>query len=465
MHRLSCPLFQASLVRPEASALLIADETVTYRQLDARAWGAAQRLAKAGVGPGDVVGLRAPSDAAAIAVFAGILRAEALACPVDPRFPDTYAAALFESVAAAHSVSPEGPLSPATLADWPPYPVPHELRVEPHQPAAVVFTSGSTGKPKGVVHSFGNHVHSARRANRNMPLAPGDAWLLSLGIHHVAGIGILFRCWEAGAAVAIPDEPLADAIYGTRITHISLVPAQLAKLMEETRHVQRLARMKGILLGGAPAPALLLRRAHKAGIPIHTSYGLTETAAQVTATPPGATLEQLMTSGKPLGPGVVRVSDAGEIEVGGPTLFLGYRDGQALARPLTEDGWFRTGDLGRLDGEGYLYVSGRLDNMFLAGGECVQPEEVEAALCALSGVAEAVVVPVPHAEFGATPAAFVRMTDGGSPDGETLRAALLEMLPKFKVPRIWFPWPRDLPHGMKVNRTMLKARAARQDME
>lgn len=459
MHRLPCPLFQRSLSHPESPAVLSAEGAVSYRQVDAWAWCAAQRLAESGVQAGNVVVPRIPADAAAIATFAGILRAGALACPVDPGFPESYATGLLREIAGVRMLEAEGPLSPASLTGWPPHPVPHELRVEPHQPATVVFTSGSTGRPKGVVHSFGNHVHSARRANRNMPLGPGDAWLLSLGIHHVAGIGILFRCWEAGAAVAIPSEPLAEAIYGTRVTHLSLVPAQLARLMAETRHIRRLARMKGILVGGAPAPAALLKRAHKAGLRIHTSYGLTETAAQITATRPGATLRELMTSGKPLGPSVVRINEAGEIEVGGPTLFLGYCDGGGLARPLTEDGWFRTGDLGWLNDEGYLHVSGRADNMFLAGGECVQPEEVETAICALPGVAEAVVVPAPHAEFGATPAAFVRMADGSSPNGETLRAALLETLPKFKAPRLWFDWPGDLAPGMKPNRALLRARA------
>ena len=122
------------------------------------------------------------------------------------------------------------------------------------------------------------------------------------------------------------------------------------------------------------------------GLPIHTSYGLTEMASQVTTTPPGASPGELRTAGRVLPGREVSISGGGEILVRGETLFAGYVDGEKVDRPLDADGWFHTGDLGDLDEDGYLRVLGRSDNLFISGGENIQPEEIEEALCSLEGV-------------------------------------------------------------------------------
>jgi O-succinylbenzoic acid--CoA ligase len=144
----------------------------------------------------------------------------------------------------------------------------------------------------------------------------------------------------------------------------------------------------------------------------NTTYGLTEMASQVTTTSPAATLQELYTAGRVLPHREVSISESGRILVQGETLFAGYVGGEGVDRPLDAGGWFHTGDLGELDEAGYLSVRGRVDNMFVSGGENVQPEEVEEALCRLEGVEEAVVVPVEDEEFGARPVAFVRVAGG-----------------------------------------------------
>jgi O-succinylbenzoic acid--CoA ligase len=410
------------------------------------------------------VGFRVPVYVDACATLLGLLRMGNIVCILDPKAPEAYAQDRCMEVGTCMDILPDDMTGPERLTRDPGL---HMLTSDPPywysiaDPAIIVFTSGSTGRPKAAVLSMGNMMAAAQLANLNMPLVPGDGWLLSLGIHHVAGLGILFRCWTAGAAVVLPppDASLAEAVMDPRVTHLSLVPTQLHRLMENPAHTRRLAAMKGILLGGAPSPEALIRRAHAAGLPIHTGYGMTETCAQICATPPGASLDKLLTSGWPLGEDAVRISPEGEIEVGGPTRFLGYWDEGRLVQPFTKDSWFRTGDLGHLNARNCLTVTGRRDNMFIAGGENIQPEEVEAVLCALPDVAEAVVVPVPHDAFGATPAAFVRMDDGSAPDGDALRAALLEKLPKFKVPRHWFPWPETAQQGLKIRRKSFIERA------
>ena len=220
-----------------------------------------------------------------------------------------------------------------------------------------------------------------------------------------------------------------------------------------------LAGMKAILLGGSAIPPGLVADAHARGLPISTSYGLSEMASTVTATPPGASLDALGTSGVVLPHREVKLADDGEILVRGATLFAGYAEGEAVERP-DADGWFPTGDLGawaEVDGAQMLRIVGRKDNLFISGGENVQPEEVEAALGRLAGVRQAVVVPVTDAEFGQRPVAFV---DADAWEPEAWRVALGATLARFKIPTAFHPWPDDAQAGMKVSRAALRERAA-----
>jgi O-succinylbenzoic acid--CoA ligase len=219
--------------------------------------------------------------------------------------------------------------------------------------------------------------------------------------------------------------------------------------------------LKAILLGGGPIPVPLLDEATARGLPIHTSYGLTEMASQVTATPPGASRDELRTSGHPLPHREISIREDGEIRVRGETLFTGYVEGEAVDRAQDAEGWFHTGDLGGLGADGYLRVWGRRDNLFISGGENVQPEEIEEALCLLEGIEEAVVVPVPDAEFGNRPVAFVRTAGGELGD---LARALEPTLPRFKIPVAFHEWPGG-GGGMKVNRRSLRERALRSGSE
>jgi o-succinylbenzoate---CoA ligase len=220
-------------------------------------------------------------------------------------------------------------------------------------------------------------------------------------------------------------------------------------------------RLKAILLGGGPVPVSLVDEAVSRAFPVHTSYGLTEMASQVTTTPPGASHEELRTSGRPLPHREVGISGDGEILVRGETFFAGYVEGDAVDRPLDADGWFHTGDLGGLSENGCLRVLGRKDNLFVSGGENIQPEEIEEALSSLEGVEVAVVVPILDPEFGARPVAFVRMADG-TVKGETLAHALEKVLPRFKIPVAFHGWPEEAGlGGMKVDRAFFHERASR----
>jgi O-succinylbenzoate-CoA ligase len=311
------------------------------------------------------------------------------------------------------------------------------------QPATIIFTSGSSGVPKAALHTLGNHIHNARASNRNIPIGPGDRWLLSLPLFHVAGLGVLFRCLlgEGTVAVPDPDEDLLTALRRYEVTHVSLVATQLQRLLAEEGGPETLKGLKAILLGGSAVPATLVRQAHDLGLKIATTYGLTETASQMTTTRPGDTLEALLTSGRPLTPGTIRTATDGAIQVRGETLFAGYVEGDRLDRPVSTEGWFDTGDLGAFDDEGCLHVQGRKDNLFISGGENIQPEEVEEALCRLPGVAQAIVVPVEDAEFGHRPVAFLRFESEEGMAGADVNAELAEILSAYKIPVAYHPWP------------------------
>src|SRR3712207_5385845 len=473
--RVPCPLRAAAEDSPDAPAIVGADGTlITYCELDRRVTAVAINLDGLGLGDGARVGLYLPKDERYIVLLLALIRAGCVACPLSTHTPRLGVATLLQRAACRALISekdlPEAAdagvpkLHPKALLesigsvdDRPRSSDPLHLLLDRH--ATVVFTSGSTGAPKGTLHTFGNHYFSARGSNANIALGPQDRWLHSLPLYHVGGLSILFRCLLAGASVALPEPvaPLGEAIALSRATHASLVSTQLLRLLREEGLDP--SGLKAILLGGGPTPGYLLEEALARKLPIHTSYGLTEMASQVTATPPAASRETLRTSGRPLPQRELSISGDGEILVRGETLFAGYVEGEAIELPIDADGWFHTKDLGDLDAGGYLRVRGRKDNLFISGGENVQPEEIEEALCFLEGVEEAVVVPIPDPEFGFRPAAFVRTT-GGVVESRDLARALEPVLARFKIPVAFYGWPEEI-EGMKVDRAALTECARR----
>ena len=459
-----CPLRSAALAAPKAAALVGARGITSYGELDRMVSAAALRFG--GLDPGSRVALYLPKDERYVALVLALIRAGHVACPVSDHLPPRGAAQLLGKAACSALISEDEQLLQKAGADLYELKPENLLEVARHRTeptdiplersATIIFTSGSTGVPKAALHTFGNHYYNALGSNANITLRPGDRWLHTLPLYHVGGLSILFRCLLAKATVALPEpgDPLGEAIAGPAATHVSLVSTQLSRLLREDAD---LGGLEAVLMGGGPVPPSLVDEALARGLPLHTSYGLTEMASQVTTTPPDASIEELRTAGRVLPNREVSISERGEIMVRGETLFAGYVEGEELDRPLNQEGWFHTGDLGELGEDGYLRVGGRIDNLFISGGENIQPEEIEEALCRLEGVDEAVVVPVPDEEFGARPVAFVR-TDGGVRD---LSGELESDLPRFKIPIAYHLWTEEARRGMKVDRAALGKRALR----
>jgi o-succinylbenzoate---CoA ligase len=458
-------LRSVALAAPKTAALVGARGIISYEELDRMVSAAAFRLG--GLDPGSRVALYLSKDERYVALVLALIRAGHVACLVSDRLPPRGVEWLLERAACSALISEDEELLQTAGADLR-RPGPDALLREDEQraeaadipqerPATIIFTSGSTGAPKAALHTFGNHYHSALGSNANIALRPGDRWLHALPLYHVGGLSILFRCMLAGATVALPQPgtSLGESIAGLGATHVSLVSTQLSWLLRECAD---LGGLEAVLMGGGPLPPSLVDEALARRLPLHTSYGLTEMASQVTTTRPDASLEELRTAGRVLPNREVSISESGEILVRGETLFAGYVEGEESDRPLDAEGWFHTRDLGEIDENGYLRVGGRMDNLFISGGENVQPEEIEEALCRLEGVDEAVVVPVPDEEFGARPVAFVRAA-GREP--EELAQELEQLLPRFKIPIYFHPWPERARGGMKVDRASLSELARR----
>jgi len=446
-----------------APALRWRGHIVTYREYAHLAARSAAALAAAGVTANHRVALPAELDPPnwAGALF-GVLSTGALAVLLPSRAAPRERERLLERTGAVEWCARPASLPAATGAP---------LRIAIHRPATVVFTSGSSGEAKAVVHSTANHLYNAAGSATNIPLGPDDAWLVALPLSHVAGLSILFRTLSAGACALLADsgafrdadDPASLLLPGA--THVSLVETQLRRLLQVPGWQALTRRVRAALIGGSALSAPLLRRARDGGLPVCASYGCTEMGSQIATTRPGDPSETFAGAAPVLPHRDVSISTDGEILLGGRTLCLGYLERERVRPAAGADGWFASGDLGRLDGE-RLSVTGRRDARFISGGENIQPEEVEQALLEHPAVLAAVCVAVPDTEFGTRPAAFLSVASGPLPPRD-IEAHLAPRLTRFKHPVRYFPLPAQ-PGGagnaragaIKHSRRTLAARAA-----
>jgi O-succinylbenzoic acid--CoA ligase len=321
-----------------------------------------------------------------------------------------------------------------------------ERAVDSEQAFAFMPTSGTSGKPKLVVLSRRAVLASAAASERNLGREEQERWLLCLPLSHVGGLSIIVRMLAARRTVVLLEpaaagllertEELRRQISEQRVTLISLVPTVLERLLQEG--FEPPATLRAVLVGGAGCSAALAQRAWRAGVPLLTSYGLTETSSQVVARryeerqAPLTLQRGCVSSGHPL-EGVELKIIGERIAIRTAALLSGYLS--ASASPL-ENGWFLTNDRGVLGPRGELYVLGRSDLIIVTGGENVDAEEIEQVLRTLPEVLDACVCGVPCAEFGqrvvaivVTPASVAPLPLG------LLRARLALHLAPFKLPR------------------------------
>lgn len=456
------------MIPEKESPAIISDEgRISYKEYRRKVLSLAKRLELMGIKEGDRVGIISENSPEFIILILSLIHLGAVSVPINVRWTknEMYSAIKevdcrflilskrYRSVripevkiyVLEELISEESPLK--------------EYEVSYKRDATVIFTSGTSGRPKGVLHTLENHYYSAVGSNMNIRFSEGDVWAAVLPFYHIGGLSIIFRAIFGGGAVAVSkSKDIADLIDRLNITHISFVPTQLYRLLKDKRGIASLKRLKAILIGGSSVNESLIRRSYEIGLRIYTTYGLTEMASQVTTTRPNDSLDHLLTSGRLLPYRELKIAEDGEILVKGKTLFKGYLKGKRLERNLTDDGWFRTKDLGSLDKDGYLRVYGRKDNMFISGGENIQPEEIERVLNQYDGIIESVVVPVEDKEWGQRPVAFVDSEK--KIDEKRLKKWLENYLSKYKIPDRIFPVPKEM-RGMKLSRERFKELARR----
>jgi O-succinylbenzoic acid--CoA ligase len=435
-------LERAAASAPELAAVETPHGSLSYAQLFERARGGAAELAERGVVPCARVAIALPPGLAFAQALHACLLLGAVAVPVDLRL----SASEREHVIAGVELVLEEPLGDGSAcagarddgcADAGSFVGGHDLAAT----AVVIHTSGTTSAPRPVELTYGNFLWSALGSAVALGLDSRERWLCALPLSHVGGLSILMRSAIYATTAVVHErfetDRVLDALRGQNITLVSLVATTLARLLDAG--LERPPSLRCALTGGGPVPPALLDRAASAGVPVSQTYGLTEACSQVTTTPLAAIDDgaggwadtphsggQAGWAGTPIFCTRLSVNEDGEITVAGPTVAPGS---------LGEDGRLHTGDLGALDENGRLRVTGRASETIVSGGENIAPSEIEAVLEAHPGVLEAAAVGRPDPQWGEAVTAIVVARSGAELAEEPLRAHCAAHLASYKVPK------------------------------
>ncbi len=404
----------------------------TYRDVERIARKLAAGLRDRGVGPGDVVAFQLPNWVEAAATFWASALLGAVTVPIvhfygpkelghilasaQPRVFIT--AERFGQMAYHEDLCANVPIVAVVGRDFDDLlgaePMSGVIPTDPGSPALIAFTSGTTSAPKGVVHSHQTLCCETRQLHEGYPPDRGRQLTAAPVGHFIGMLGAFLIPALDGAPVDLCDKWDPAHVLTLMETDGLAIgggpPYFFTSVLDHPDFTDRhLQHMKTAGLGGAPVPAPVSRRLADLGIHVFRSYGSTEHPS-ITLTPHDAPEEKRLTTDGVTRPGVeIRLADDGEIFSRGPDLCLGYLDDALTERAFDTDGWYRTGDVGVLDDDGYLAITDRKADIIIRGGENISALEVEEVLLAMPAVAEAVVVAVPDARLGEHAAAVLRV--------------------------------------------------------
>ena len=428
-------LVRQALETPSAPALSWDGGSWTYRQLDARAMALADQFRAMGAARGKVATLCLTPGPDAVASLLGLWRAGCLVAPLHERLTPaevdyarrTVMSGLHFDNSTLHSSTvlcetgtdrrkrrPHAGLAAGGAGTDPSAPVrPGHYAAFPDV-IALILTSGSSGAPKALGFTHDTFAASAAAATSRLRLSADDRWGLCLSLGHIGGLSLVVRAVMTGSSTRLWPSFDADAVTRAvlteQVTHLAIVPVMLRTLLTRLSGRPIPGTLRCVLVGGAAAAPSLLDAAREAGLPVATTWGMTETASQVATAPPDLARRYPGAAGRPLRGVEVRAGPGGVLCVRGPTLASVVVPGPGAAPRVLEtdaDGWFATRDLGRVDGDGLVRIEGRADAMIVSGGLNVSPEEVERVIEALPGVREAVVFGLPDDEWGEVVVAVV----------------------------------------------------------
>lgn len=424
-------------------------ETWTYRQLDEASAQIAHELVALGLQPGDRVAVQTRKSPSVIALHIACVRAGGVYLPLNSAYTERELIDLLNDAEPMLLVRDEPldhPVSRRTMADLM---AASSIRATGFNdvprtdadPASILYTSGTTGKPKGAVMSHGNLSFSATMLAEYWGFTADDVLLHGLPLFHTHGLFVAAYCTlVTGGSTIMLENFAVDPVLAElpNSTVMMGVPTHYTRLLADSRFTKDVTSNIRLFTSGS-APMLVATHEEfraRTGHTILERYGMTETC-MLTSNP--LLGERKVGTVGPALPGVeVRVVDGspGAVEVRGPNVFAGYwRRPELRDTEFTADGWFKTGDLGQFDDDGYLEIVGRSKDLVITGGLNVYPKEVEQVLDGLEGVSESAVVGLPDPDFGEAVTAAVVAEAGVTLDPERLRALAREELAAFKVPK------------------------------
>ena len=440
---------------PTRTAVVHGSRSMDFATVDRLAHSLGRRLQADGIGHGSVVASWTATTIDAVPLFAALSKLGAVLVPLngllgpgevgrllDLAGPDALvvdeahraaATGLSTSAVTLETLLEEcGRFDGATLSPPP--------ALQGEDPHIVFFTSGSTGAPKGVVLS---HETNVLRSHPGALLERRGAMVCPYPLFHMGAWTIALQQWQARDAVVLvpPDAgAICEAVAATGATRLNCIPAVWRRILAELGRgggapAGALGTVRFADTGTSATPPELLEAMADAlpGAQLRVFYGSTEAGTV-------ASLEQQDMARKPgscgvPAPGVeVRLGPDGEVHVRSTTLFSGYLDPQSTAAAVV-DGWYRTGDLGELDDEGFLHIVGRTGELIRTGGEAVAPAEVEAVILELSSVADVAVIGIPDPTWGEVVCAVVVADGAGAPSLDVIRDHCRSRLAGFKQPR------------------------------
>lgn len=445
---------------------------ITYADMFARSAQYAGALQKLGVKAGDRVAVQVEKTPDTLMLYLGTIRAGGVFLPLntaytpaeigyfvgdaepavfvcDPARADVLAGTAQKAGARLHTLDQNGEGSLSLLADQMPTDYDNRPR-EDDDLAAILYTSGTTGRSKGAMLTHGNLASNSQTMVKYWQFTEDDVLLHALPIFHTHGLFVATNClmMAGGSMLFLPKFDLDQVLAALpKATAMMGVPTFYTRLLASDRFTRDVAaHMRLFISGSAPLSAEVHKEfRERTGHAILERYGMTETNMNTSNPYDGA--RRPGTVGFPL-PGVgLRVVDArtgrelpdgevGIIEIKGPNVFLGYwRMPEKTAQEFRADGYFITGDMGRVDEDGYVSIVGRSKDLIISGGFNVYPAEVEALLDELPGVAESAVIGVPHPDFGEAVVAVLAPKPGAELSQDAVQASLNDRLAKFKQPK------------------------------
>ncbi len=472
----------------ETLALLFADreavyeprtgERLTYRSLHARVAATAAALQELGAKRGDRVAILAKNRLEHLDLLFACGRLGCLYVPLNWRLAEPELAFLLDdaepavlffdaafAAAAQRLATPRSvralPLDPAAdgrdlaslRAACARLPAPPQADVSLDDAWILLYTSGTTGHPKGALLPYRQVAFNALNTMVALDLTSADRTVTYTPLFHTGGLHVLTTPMLAkGGSIVLCDGFDAGLLLqlheAERCTILFGVPTTFEMLAEHPRFAQAdLSSVRVALCGGAPCPLSLIDRYVKRGITFKQGYGLTEVGPNVLNLNPEDVVRKAGSAGRPNLTISARVVDAqgrvvqgagrGELQLAGPCAHLGYwRRPEATAAAFADGGWFKTGDVVEVDGEGYYAIVDRAKDMYISGGENVYPAEVEKVLADHPRVRMAAVVGIPDVKWGEVGRAYVELAPGdGAIDGAALAAFLKDRLAKYKVPK------------------------------